>query len=136
MSDNDVSHREWASKVVPLEDAHYSRNPSVGEVRVLDVPTWILKNVVPRNIEQRLSFNILNRTNCATVMKVDAEGIDESILAAMVRNGALCAIDVIYTEGHVRPAIAVAYTTALVAAGCKTQIVFLDDETDLNYELP
>jgi hypothetical protein len=135
-SDGDLEHKEWGAHVEPLPQG-LSPMPSANTVIVSDVPTWILHNVVWRTWEGRSSAPGGPASAAGrVVMKIDAEGSDERILAAMVRNGALCGVDILYTEGHVRPEVSFKYNEALATAGCPTRIIVMDDETYLTYELP
>jgi hypothetical protein len=132
-SDGDLANKEWASHVEPLPEG---QKPGHDSVEVSDVSSWILHNVVWRTWPGRALPPGPASAVGRVVMKIDAEGSDESIFAALVRNGALCGIDIVYTESHVRPEVAAKYLDALTTAGCSTRIIFVDDESYRTYELP
>jgi hypothetical protein len=125
ISDGDLANREWASRVEPLPPGYDGPRPSEA-VDVVDAASWILHHVVGRS----------GGEGGKVVMKLDIEGADEGLLGGLVRNGGLCSIDLVYTEAHVRHNVSNAYQQAMVAAGCPTRIIYLDDEWHREYVLP
>jgi len=73
------------------------------------------------------------------VMKLDIEGAEHNILPRLIMTGALCRVDVLFMEQHMWQLTApqqdvLRQSTDLFpavarAAGCKTEMSMLDDET-------
>lgn len=87
----------------------------------MDVATWIDTHIVRRVLP-------VNRSSGFVVLKLDIEGSDEGVLAALMSREVLCAIDYVYTEAHVRPEVVTYLNARLKALHCKTHIEFMDDE--------
>ena len=128
VSDHDMKNREFASTV--REIAPGDPVPP-GAVPVMDTPGWIAKNVMGRPMPPPKP----GWRPPAVLMKVDIEGSDEGVLARLFANGALCGIDYVYTEGHVRETVVSFLLASLRQSGCATRLEFLDDERYLLWEI-
>jgi hypothetical protein len=65
------------------------------------------------------------------VMKVDIEGMDTALLAELAFSGQLCRASFVYVE-HFTETSSAELTALLKAAGCKTLVMHMDDETYYN----
>ena len=134
-SDKSFKNYEWGGRVDMQDDAggtgsHPSSAKGAvdGLVRIVSIPDWMDTNVLARRIPER--------TNAArppaTVMKIDAEGTDELILAGLFSRGFLCAIDYLYVE-HVDRAVLAFLMRSLKDSKCKTVVEKMDDETHRHF---
>ena len=124
-TDMDSENLEWGASTV------YNWNVSTAgpqKVRALDIALFLVQEVLPFAKK--------------VVMKMDIEGAEASVLPRLIALGALCSIDVLFIEQHVRfldklQADVLDSTMRLFprffsAARCKAKIVNLDDETFLH----
>lgn len=82
---------EWAASLVPLRHTNGSIT-----VQLVDLQNFIMNFVVPTVQAQK------QKTGKAPpiVMKLDVEGAEFMVLPAMIVNGALCHIDLLFAEWH------------------------------------
>lgn len=98
---------------------------------LLDFPSWFHHNIINRRIPVDIAAVLLP----AVVMKVDIEGDDEMLFAALVRDGSLCHVNYAYVE-HVSRDAAALLTNAMRFAACNTTVEWLDDEMYHNDLMP
>jgi hypothetical protein len=139
VSDGDLEYKEWGGSVQPFEEkgdggegpaaAAAARPP--GSVRIMNVVQWVIDNVAHRRIPPA---NVGDRAP-AVVMKLDIEGSDEAVLDGLFKSGALCGIDFVYTEYHIKDEVVWDTNAKLSQAGCDSRILIMDDEEYLTWEL-
>lgn len=114
---------EWGAAVAALSPEVRTRD--LGGVRIVDIVAWLERHVLHRRVPSSS-----NTMPPALVMKIDVEGSDESVLRYLHARGALCAFShVHYERAHVSDTAAAELQSALKAAGCRTRVEELDDET-------
>jgi hypothetical protein len=119
-SDGAMQNMEWASRLLPGKDV---TGDTPGAVRVLDAADLVRRVLCASGTPPA---GITRRRKVA--MKVDVEGMDGEVIAAMLRRGVLCHVDYLFVE-HLDSKTIDALNTALLAAGCPTKIERLDDES-------
>lgn len=82
-------------------------------VKTLDIASWMAAHT---------------RSAQRIVMKSDIEGLDMEVLDALLASGQLCRISVVYGE-HWTPEWQAETESALKRDGCRTRLVWLDDES-------
>ena len=126
-TDGDEEHHEWGATT--NFQALDTSKPNMRKHRVgsLDLSTFLLQALLP----------------CAkhVVMKLDIEGSEHNVLPRLMLSGAFCKIDLLFLETHdwsyspeqrtvvnVAKGLSPSFTSA---AGCNTQVEYLDDESYL-----
>jgi hypothetical protein len=130
-SDNDTAHMEWGGKVANMGTV---TEATPGAVYIVDMTHFMRTVVLSRRIPT-VQFASGAERPPRVVMKVDVEGMDSAVLAAMRASGVLCEVDYVYTE-HVKVPAAAQLTEALRALGCPTLVERVDDETYLKDGVP
>lgn len=130
VSDGDLKNVEWGGR---LESRPGTTAATPGAIRVIDFPAFMEYIILPRRI--LTSTGGVRAGDGKIVMKVDIEGADKDMIAALLRSGALCHIDHVYVE-HMDKATARLITIALQTTGCPTTVQYLDDEEYHNSDFP
>lgn len=135
------ANAEWGAAVKALPPG--ASAPDSGSIRVIDIVAWLDLHVFRRRLPSVGDLEHMSEQgpyspsqspqstkNPTLVMKIDIEGADEGVLRCLLDRGALCAFSYVYYEGkHIPGGVAGELQAALVAAGCKTRLADLDDET-------
>jgi len=120
-SDHDVQHHEWGASTV------YTWNNDKGyeKVNCINISRFFHENILP------FAESI--------VVKLDIEGQELNVIPSLLSYGVLCNIDAIFLESHehMMPAndksdyvdIIKSLSSILHRAGCKTRILYIDDES-------
>jgi len=119
VSDNSFQHFEWGAKI------GQKGGQNTIQVTMLNFPRWFQENIVNRNYTGESTI----------VMKVDIEGFEWTIFPEMIRFGLICYLDFIYVE-HLSWDVMKSINDVLSYSGCKTRIIYLDDETYFNMIFP
>lgn len=95
----------------------------------IDIISWFKKSVLSRKLP---SGNQTTRI----MMKTDIEGHDAVVLTNFILSGCYCAIDLIYGEHMSRKLLDAVSLVQESANSCKTELLYLDDESYHNRRFP
>ena len=134
---------EWgASLAAGAWQKHSDKVPNEAVVSTMDVPAFVADIVRP--LVKQIQREIVVRPPIG--MKIDAEGAEYALLPALITNGGLCDLNMIYLEPHgvlMRDASAVAVNMTIAAMEkafdsmrkanprCTVNYTHLDDESYL-----
>eukprot|EP01103_Thecamoeba_quadrilineata_P008395 TRINITY_DN18140_c0_g1_i1.p1 TRINITY_DN18140_c0_g1~~TRINITY_DN18140_c0_g1_i1.p1 ORF type:complete len:284 (-),score=25.20 TRINITY_DN18140_c0_g1_i1:138-989(-) len=119
-SSRESNHMDWGAKIGDSVEGKKTK-----AVRMLNFPKWFKENIADRNYTGQ----------SAIVMKVDIEGFEYTIFPYLIRNGLYCLIDFVYVE-HVNWDIMRELNDVMQYSGCKTRMMYIDDESYFNMPFP
>ena len=95
----------------------------------IDIIAWFKTTVISRKLPSG------NQTT-KIMMKTDIEGHDAVVLTNLILTGCYCAIDLIYGEHMSRQLLDAVLLVQESANSCKTQLLYMDDESYHNQRFP
>lgn len=110
-SDHDEANNEWGSRVVETQ-----QTPDDIPLPLVGLTDFFAGKVRWNDEEEHV-----------IVVKVDVEGMDYGVLAALLTHGELCRVSYVYVE-HVKAAETAAMTKLMRDGGCATIVERVDDE--------
>lgn len=120
-SDHDVQHHEWGASTVH----NWNNDTEFEKVNCINISRFFHENILP------FAESI--------VVKLDIEGQELNVIPSLLTYGVLCNIDTIFLESHehMMPAndksdyidMIKSLSSILNRAGCKTRILYIDDES-------
>lgn len=131
-SDGDAENNEWATSITPLA-AGETPPPSAIVIPIKNIVAWIVPNVVNRRVPPAAGAS--HARPPAIVMKLDAEGSEEKLLAALLDAGALCHIAFVYCD-TLTAEFSARLDADLKERKCDTVVVKVDDESYHSFRPP
>jgi len=131
-SDGDAVNNEWATSITPLA-AGETPPPSAIVIPIKNIVAWIVPNVVNRRLPPAPGAS--HARPPAIVMKLDAEGTEEQLLAALLDAGALCHVAFVYCD-TLTAEFSARLDADLRERKCDTVVVKVDDESYHSFRPP